>query len=87
DVSSSLDLRVSLMAHAAGGLVVLIAATAFAIYKPTGLLPWARAGAEVQGSTATPRWVKGVLVVAGALIAALLAMLLIGHGPVMHVHR
>ncbi len=44
DAASSLDLRMSLTVHAVGGLVVLLAATALAVYKPKGLLPWAKSG-------------------------------------------
>ena len=68
-------LRVSILVHAAGGLAVLLAALALAIYKPAGRV----------GAAPPPRWVKvfGLIV---ALLAAMLAAMLAGggHGPSSH---
>jgi hypothetical protein len=69
-------LRTSLMVHAAGGLLMLLAAAALAIYKPAGL---------TQG-TSTPRWVKVLGVIVLVLIALVGIMMLAGgHGPGAHV--
>lgn len=87
-------LRTSLVVHAAGGLVILLAAVALAIYKPAGLTPY---GVRKQRGTdisigpgheklpGTSRWVKvvGAVVVLLALMVG--AMVLVGgHGP--HAH-
>ena len=70
--------RVSMLVHAAGGLVMLLAAAMLAVYKPAGAT-----------SMPMPRWAKAsaaaiailALMVAGMLIAG-------GHGPQMHgMHR
>lgn len=68
------DLRTSLAVHAAGGLVVLLAAAVLAIFKPAGLT-----GAE------TPRWAKVLgLVVAGLVMLVAFMALFGGHGPGAH---
>jgi hypothetical protein len=67
-------LRTSLTAHAAGGLVVLLAALVLAIYKPAGLT---REGA--------PRWARAVGLVLAVLILVVAFMVLFGaHGPGAH---
>lgn len=69
-----LGLRRSLALHAAGGLLILLGATALGVYKPAGLI----------GNT-LPKWVKafGSVVV---LLMMLVAMMLLagGHGPGAH---
>ena len=70
------DLRLSLLLHATGGLIILLAAAALAVYKPAGLTPFA------ADATVIPRWVK----VCGAALILLLAVVLVmvlaaGHGP------
>jgi hypothetical protein len=66
-------LRTSLTVHAAGGLVVLMAALCLAIYKPAG---------RIRGGGPLPRWAKlfgAVLMVFAVLV---LGMVLVGrHGP------
>ena len=68
-----IGLRTSLMIHAGGGLLVLLAAAALAVYKPQGMTPYGMRKQHEQramlkgdtgmepgcGSTiVTPRWVK-----------------------------
>ena len=73
-------LRVSLLLHAAGGLGILLAITALAVYKPAGITPFA-------GRPGTmPHWAKIFSGVALVLLIVLIAMILLGgHGP--HAHR
>ncbi len=67
-------LRTSLAIHAAGGLVVLLAAAALAIYKPEGRL----------GVAPAPRWAKRFGFILGGLVL-LFAMAIFGaHGPGAH---
>lgn len=66
-----LGLRVSVMAHAAGGVAVLLAITALAVYKPPGLL-----------ASAMPRWAKVFAVLMIGLVLMLAIMMFAGgHGP------
>lgn len=77
-------LQVSLTLHAAGGLAVLLAAAALAIYKPAGRTRW---GARRHGDepAATPRWAKAAWAAVACLAALSLAMVLLGaHGPGAH---
>jgi hypothetical protein len=88
------DLKASLLAHAVGGLFVLLVATVLAIYKPAGvtwrgarfLNPQHSGNAGLAVSQAgTPRWVKPFAMV--GLLFALLAVLAFfhgGHGPGAH---
>jgi hypothetical protein len=75
------DMRLSLLVHAVGGLVFLLAATALAIYKPAGVTRFAGEMRSVE----VPRWVKwsaiAVLIV-GAFLA--IVVTLGAHGPGMH---
>lgn len=67
-------LRTSLVVHAIGGLLVLIAITTLAIYKP-------------EGTTANPmpRWARFSKIIGGILILLIVLMFLGGqHGPVAH---
>ena len=76
-----IGLRTSLMVHAAGGLLVLLAVATLAVYKPRGMTRYG-----LGSATSTPRWVKvfGVSVI--ILILILGAMLLGGgHGPGAHI--
>lgn len=68
-------LRMSLMIHAGGGLLVLLAAATLAMYKPKGMT-----------LHAAPRWVK-VFAVALIIMTLLLAVMLLGggHGPGAHL--
>jgi hypothetical protein len=89
-------LRMSLMAHAAGGLLVLLAAATLAVYKPAGITRYGvrkqrqRDNAEVQASVvlaSAPRWAKvlGLIVIALILLVGMM-MLVGGHGPGAHTH-
>lgn len=70
-----IGLRTSLTVHAAGGLVVLLAAAALAIYKPEGRIGAARA----------PRWAKAFGVILGGLGLLIALMAIFGaHGPGAH---
>ena len=91
-----IGLRTSLMIHAAGGLLVLVAAATLGLYKPSGVTRFgarkrleegATRTASVTGSAAnTPLWAK----VFGAVMIALLLLIAImiiagGHGPGVHI--
>lgn len=89
-----IGLRTSLLVHAAGGLLVLLAAATLAIYKPAGMTRYgarkqreesARPGSGPGLTASTPRWVK---VFGGLLIALILVVGLMviagGHGPAAH---
>lgn len=89
-------LRISLMAHAGGGLLVLLAATTLAVYKPQGMTGYGMRKQREQGdtgagpgfgsTTSTPRWVKvfGAIVVVLVLLIGIM-MLGGGHGPGAHI--
>jgi len=88
-------LRTSLMVHAAGGLLVLLTATALAIYKPSGMTRYgirkhrergnAMGGAGLELSTSMPTWVKVFGIIGIVLILLVVIMMLVGdHGPGAH---
>ncbi|MGI8895426.1 MAG: hypothetical protein ACR2HE_07230 [Casimicrobiaceae bacterium] len=90
-----IGLRTSLLVHAAGGLLVLLAAAALAIYKPAGMTRYGirkqrKQGDELAGSaldlnTDIPRWAKlsGITLIVLTLVVGL--MMLVGtHGPGAH---
>jgi hypothetical protein len=93
-------LRVSLMAHAGGGLLVLLAATTLAVYKPHGITPYGGRkqceenasdhdglGSGVGSTARTPRWVKVFGLISIILVVLVGVMMLIGrHGPGVHSH-
>lgn len=89
-------LRTSVLVHSLGGLLVLLAAVALAMYKPQGMTRYGLrklrergdAGVSRTGralATGTPLWVKvfGVIVV---LLTLMLGAMLLGggHGPGAH---
>lgn len=90
-----IGLRTSLMVHAAGGLLVLLAAAALAVYKPAGMTRYglrkqreqgnARVGSGLGLTTSTPRWVRvfGIIVIVLILLVGIM-MLVGGHGPGAH---
>lgn len=70
-----IGLRTSLAVHAAGGLVVLLAAAALAIYKPEGRI----------GLAGAPRWAKAFGFVLAGLVLLVAVMAIFGaHGPGAH---
>jgi hypothetical protein len=82
--------RLSLLIHAAGGLVVLLAAASVAIYKSAGLTRFGISDASPASKEAapadSPRWWKVFKVLAVGFGLLLLIMMLIGgHGPGMHL--
>ena len=88
---SSAELKMSLLVHSVGGLVVLMVIAILAVYKPVGLTSFAKreevrsAGNAASSGGPTPRWVRNSLIAATAL-ALLVALLILhgGHGPAMH---
>jgi hypothetical protein len=87
------DLRISLVVHAVGGLLLLLTATALSIYKPWGMTPYGRrkqqeksAAVAVEGpsSLGTRRGMYIVLGVIGAILLLLLLHHLAGGGPRHH---
>ena len=87
--SDTSGLRLSLLVHSIGGMIVLLAITVLAIYKPSGTTAY---GARKYSTTpdsqvmnTVPKWVK----VTGAVTLAVTVLLGIallhgGHGPNMH---
>lgn len=71
-------LRISVMVHAAGGMLILLGTTILAVYKPQGLIRY--------GEEPAPRWVK-VFATAFTLLIVLVALMLFagGHGPGAHM--
>lgn len=91
-----LGLRVSVLVHAVGGLLVLLTIATLAIYKPAGMTPFGmRKQRECSGVSGgihfdtplnTPRWVKVFVVVAILLMLVIGIMMLAGdHGPGAHM--
>ena len=65
-----MDLRKSMVLHAAGGIAVLLAAVILGIYKPAG-----------RRGEALPRWVRACAITSALLLVAMAAMVLLGgHG-------
>ena len=85
-VGTDLDLsalRTSILVHAMGGLVVLLAATALAVYKPSGQL-----GDSADMVAGMPDWVKIFGLITAIFVLLILAMILWGgHGPSVHIHN
>ena len=79
--SELLDLKTSLLAHAAGGLVVLLLATVLAIYKPAGITARGVKAGLAASEAGTPRWVKAFAIACLLLVLAVLALLHGAHGP------
>jgi hypothetical protein len=82
----SAGLRMSVLVHAVGGLLVLLAATTLAVYKPGGLTAYGRRMAidrlDRPVSPATPPWVKAFALAAGLLLLMTIFMMVSGgHGP------
>jgi len=89
-------LRTSILVHALGGLLVLLAAVTLAVYKPLGMTRYgvrklreqgsAGTGSNLGSATSTPLWVKAFSVIVVLLILMLGVMLLGGgHGPGAHM--
>lgn len=82
-------LRLSLLLHALGGLLLLLTIAVLAMYKPAGLTPYGarklRNGrSERAEPIRLPSWVKVFAFVSGILLLLVLVMLQGGHGPGMH---
>ena len=87
-------LQVQLVIHAAGGLVVLLAATVLSVYKPWGPTPYGRrhsvtaesthAVAHRPAASGRPRWVN--IVGAHALVLAVVHVLMHLAGGGLRVH-
>jgi hypothetical protein len=88
-------LRIQLVVHAAGGLLVLLAATTLSVYKPWGMTPYGRRkvsqadllsypdssmGPDQGSTTSTPRWVYVVGIHAIGLVLLFLVLHLTGGG-------
>jgi len=79
------DLRISLLVHAVGGLLLLLTATALSVYNPWGLTPYGRKQLEQRpiGGTSS----HGLTILLG-VIGTILLLLLLHHlaGGGMHHH-
>jgi hypothetical protein len=89
-------LRTSMLIHALGGLLVLLAAVTLAVYKPQGMTRYgvrklrelgnAGSGSDLGSATCTPLWAKVFGGIVVFLILILGVMLLGGgHGPGAHM--
>jgi hypothetical protein len=84
------DLRISLVVHAVGGILLLVTATAISVYKPWGMTPYGRRKkAEislalpnaVQVTTPTPNWkIRMVYLIMGLIVLLLILHHLLGGG-------
>lgn len=83
-------LRVQLVVHAVGGLLVLIAATVLSIYKPWGLTPYGRRkqeekhGASRKSTPGSRRGLYLMLGIVGFVLVLLVLHHLLGGGPHHH---
>lgn len=88
-------LRNSIRTHAVGGLLVLLATTALAIYKPRGMTRYGvrkqrehgdpEVTAGFESGIGTPRWVKAFGIVVIVLVLMVVVMVFGGgHGPGAH---
>ena len=81
---SSSDLRAvrsSLVAHAGGGLLVLLVATTLGVYKPRGMIPYRwRKEYEDEWTAGIPLWVKVSGIIAIVLVLLRVIMHLTGAG-------
>jgi hypothetical protein len=91
-----LDLKASLLAHAAVGLLFLLCATVLAIYKPAGITARGAKFLGKQHSSGTglvvnqaiaPRWVKAFAAIGLLMVLVVLVILHGGHGPGAHVQH
>ncbi|MFZ5479501.1 MAG: hypothetical protein ACOZNI_22240 [Myxococcota bacterium] len=73
-------LRHQLVVHAAGGLIVLLTATALSVYKPWGRIRWSRTD-DVVGGARTPWGLYVLLGVAGLVLLRVLLHLVGGGMP------
>ncbi|HWP34342.1 MAG TPA: hypothetical protein VNM66_01970 [Thermodesulfobacteriota bacterium] len=90
------EIRLSLLAHAAGGLLVLLAAATLGVFKPRGMTPYGRrrqreergadrAGLDSAWNSGAPRWVKvGAIIAVALVVLALVVLHLAGRGPGGH---
>ena len=80
-LSDSMDLRLSLLVHALGGLAVLFAAVLLAVFKPHGRT---RSPGDLSPELA-PRWVRAASWATGVLLLLVILMVISGkHGPQVH---
>jgi hypothetical protein len=70
------DIRISLVVHAVGGLLLLLTATTLSIYKPWGMTPYGRR--KVVNIVSTPVSRRGIYIVLG-IIGVVLLLLLLHH--------
>jgi len=94
--ASLVGLRTSILIHALGGLLVLLAIVTLAVYKPQGMTRYgvrklreqgeAGTGSDLESVASTPPWVKvfGVIVI---LLILMVGVMLLGggHGPGAHL--
>jgi hypothetical protein len=89
-------LRISLLIHAAVGLVVLLVTAGLGVYKPRGMTRYGMRKQRKQGDTEvgprfglrtrTPHWVKVFAVIVVVLVVLIGIMMLAGgHGPGAHM--
>lgn len=83
-------LQTSILVHAIGGLVVLLATTTLAVYKPLGMTRYGTRKQRQLGDTlvsgGTPYWVKVFALITAVLVVLMVIMMLSGeHGPSAHL--
>jgi len=87
--ASLAGLRASMLVHAAGGLLVLLATTVLALYKPQGLTPFGvrkQPDGDAASNAGTPRWVNAVWAGIALFLLVIIMLLHGGHGPESHMH-
>jgi hypothetical protein len=78
------DIRISLVVHAVGGLLLLLSATALSIYKPWGVTPYGRRrGVNLVSTPVSRRAIYMVLGIIGVVLLLLLHHVA-GIGPRHH---
>ncbi len=82
------DLRaagIELAVHAAGGLLVLLVATVFSVYKPQGLTPYGRIGQGEQRAPSQPFGGSITITLRRTHMYGIVAVVLVLHFAILHL--